>query len=117
VIRERVRRLPGGNTMVRVTVFLLGLFFVLLGLALSVLPGPLTLPPVLLGLIIWALEFAWAERLLDRARGKAQEAWQVARAHPWRAGMVSGGGLVLLVVALLLASRYELFEHARSLLG
>ena len=117
MIRERVRRLPGGNTVVRVAVFLLGLFFILLGIALSVLPGPLTIPPVLLGLVIWALEFAWAERLLDHARGKAKEAWDAARAHPWRAGLVSGGGVVLLVLALLLASRFELMDRATSLLS
>jgi hypothetical protein len=103
--------------MVRIAVFLLGLFFILLGLALSVLPGPLTLPPVLLGLVIWALEFAWAERLLDRAREKAQQAWEAARAHPWRAGLVSGGGVVLLVVALLLASRFDLVDRATSLVS
>lgn len=116
-MRERVRRLPGGNTLVRVAVFLLGLFFILLGLALSVLPGPLTIPPVLLGLVIWAAEFAWAERLVDRAKKQAREAWSAARAHPWRAGLVTGGGVVLLVVALVLASRYELVDHARSALG
>ena len=103
--------------MVRVAVFLIGLFFILLGIALSVLPGPLTIPPVLLGLVIWALEFAWAERLLDRARGKATEAWEAARAHPWRAGLVSSGGVVLLVIALLLASRFELVDRATSLVS
>ncbi|MFN2540523.1 MAG: PGPGW domain-containing protein [Mycobacteriales bacterium] len=117
MIRERVRRLPGGNTMVRLAVFLLGLFFILLGLALSVLPGPLTIPPVLLGLVIWALEFAWAERLVERARKQALDAWDAARAHPWRAGLVTGSGLVLLVVALLLAARFELVDRATSLLS
>ena len=116
-MRERVRRLPGGNTLVRVVVFLLGLFFILLGLALSVLPGPLTIPFVLLGLVIWAAEFAWAERLVERAKEQARDAWDGARAHPWRAGFVTGGGIVLLVVALVLASRYELVDHARSALG
>ena len=117
MIRERVRRLPAGNAIVRVSVFLLGLAFILLGLALSVLPGPLTIPPVLLGLVIWALEFAWAERWLDRARRQALEAWDAAQAHPWRAGLVTGGGLVLLVVALVLASKYELMDHAKSVLS
>lgn len=112
-----MRRLPGGNTVVRVAVFLLGLFFILLGLALSVLPGPLTIPPVLLGLVIWALEFAWAERLVERARKQAGEAWDAARAHPWRAGAVTGSGVVLLVIALVLASRFELLDRATSLLG
>jgi hypothetical protein len=110
-----VRRLPGGNAIVRVAVFLLGLFFILLGLALSVLPGPLTIPPVLLGLLIWSLEFAWAERWVDRARGQAQQAWEAAKAHPWRAGLVTGGGVVLLVVGLVLASKYELVDRAKSL--
>jgi drug/metabolite transporter (DMT)-like permease len=95
-------------------VFLIGLFFILLGLALSVLPGPLTIPPVLLGLVIWAAEFAWAERLVDRAKRQAQEAWEAARAHPWRAGLVTGGGVVLLVVGLVLASRYDLLDRATS---
>lgn len=117
MIRERVRRLPAGNAIVRVSVFLLGLAFILLGLALSVLPGPLTIPPVLLGLVIWALEFAWAERWLDRARRQALEAWDAAHAHPWRAGLVTGGGLALLVVGLLLASKYELVDHAKSVLS
>lgn len=116
-MRDRLRRLPGGNVLVRVAVFLAGLFFVLLGLALSVLPGPLTIPFVLLGLVIWAAEFAWAERLVDRARNQAREAWEAARAHPWRAGLVTGGGVVLLVVGLVLASRYELLDRARSALG
>jgi hypothetical protein len=117
VIRERVRRLPAGNAIVRVSVFLLGLAFILLGLALSVLPGPLTIPPVLLGLVIWALEFAWAERWLDRARRQGLETWDAAHAHPWRAGLVTGGGLALLAVALVLASKYELLDHARSVLS
>lgn len=114
-MRERVRRLPGGNTIVRVTVFLLGLFFILLGLALSVLPGPLTIPPVLLGLVIWSLEFAWADRWVSRARAQAEQAWEAAKAHPWRAGLVTGGGILLLVVGLVLASKYELLDRAKAL--
>jgi len=65
--RDRVRRTPGGRQALRVAVFLLGLFFVLLGLALAALPGPLTIPPILLGVWIWSSEFAWADRLLERA--------------------------------------------------
>lgn len=116
-MRDRVRRLPGGNTLVRVTVFLVGLFFILLGIVLSVLPGPLTIPFVLLGFVIWAAEFAWAERLVERAKAQATDAWEAAKAHPWRAGLVTGGGIALLVVAIVLADRYELLDRARSALG
>lgn len=101
----------------KVGVFLLGLAFVLLGLALSVLPGPFTIPPVLLGLLIWSLEFAFAQRWVDRARDQAVESWQSAKAHPWRAGLVSGGSIALLVVGLLLAARYGLVEHAKGLVS
>lgn len=116
-MRDRLRRLPGGNALVRALVFLLGLFFVLLGLALSVLPGPLTIPFVLLGLVVWAAEFTWAEKLVERAKGRARDSWESAKAHPWRAGLVTGGGIALLVVALVLAARYELVDHARNALG
>jgi hypothetical protein len=43
-------------------VFLAGLLCIAAGVALSVLPGPLTIPPVLLGLWIWSTEFDWAQR-------------------------------------------------------
>lgn len=117
MIREKVRRLPGGNTLVRVVVFLLGLAFIVLGLVLSVLPGPFTIPFLLLGLLTWALEFAWAERWLDKARDQAREAWDDAKAHPVKASLVTGGGIVALAVALVLASQYDLVDHARSLVG
>ncbi|MCU1602300.1 MAG: hypothetical protein JWO22_3009 [Frankiales bacterium] len=117
MIRERVRRLPGGNTLVRVAVFTLGLAFIALGLVLSVLPGPFTIPFLLLGLLTWALEFAWAERWLDKAKSQARDAWDDARAHPFKASLVTGGGIVLLLVGIVLASRYGLVDHAKSLVG
>ncbi len=117
MIRERVRRLPGGNTVVRVAVFLLGLALIALGLVLSVLPGPFTIPFVLLGLVVWALEFAWAERWLEKAKGQAHDAWDDAKAHPLKAGLVTGGGILVLVAALVLASRFDLVDHAKSFVG
>jgi uncharacterized membrane protein YbaN (DUF454 family) len=92
-LRARVRRWPAGEWIVHVVVFLLGAGFIALGLALSVLPGPLTIPPVLLGLVIWSLEFEFAERWLRRFEGPAQKAWEAAKARPWRAGIVSTAGL------------------------
>jgi len=57
-------------------VLLVGLTFIVAGLLLIVLPGPFTLPLLILGLIILALEFAWAETLLNRVRN------QGAKLHP-----------------------------------
>jgi hypothetical protein len=114
-LRARVRRLPAGEVIVHGTVFLLGAAFVGAGIAFVVLPGPLTIPPILVGLLIWSLEFDFAQSLLDRAKVPAQKAWDEARRHPWRTGLVSGGGLALVVLAMFLAVRHGLLEHARGL--
>ena len=115
--RDRVRRTPGGRQALRLAVFVLGLFFVLLGLALAALPGPLTIPPILLGVWIWSSEFAWADRLLDRARASAQEAWEKAKRRPVLSGLVTASGVVALVVGLWLVSEYELLDRGREALG
>lgn len=61
----------------RFAVTLLGGGLVLLGLALMVLPGPGFLV-VVVGLTVLATEYAWARRLLKRARSKAEEAQRAA---------------------------------------
>ncbi|TXR57644.1 TIGR02611 family protein [Quadrisphaera setariae] len=45
-----------------------GVFLILLGAATGWLPGPGGIPLVLAGLAVLASEFAWAHRLLKRAR-------------------------------------------------
>lgn len=115
--RARVRRTPGGRHFLKVAVFLLGLFFVLLGIALAALPGPLTIPPILLGVWIWSSEFAWADRLLGRAKKSAQEAWEKAKRRPVTSAFVTGSGLVAVGVGLYLTSRYELVDRVREYAG
>jgi hypothetical protein len=115
--RARLRRTPGGRHVLQVAVFLLGLFFVLLGLALAALPGPLTIPPILLGVWIWSTEFGWADRLLERAKHSAREAWEKARRKPVTSALVTGSGLAALGVGLWVASRYQLVAQARDVLG
>ena len=57
----------------RLVVLAVGVAFVGAGLAMLVLPGPGVLVCVI-GLVILATEFAWAERALDRVRGRAAAA-------------------------------------------
>lgn len=114
-IRQKVRRLPAGNLIVRSAIFLFGAAFIALGFALIALPGPLTIPPILLGLAIWSLEFDFAQAWLDRAKVPAQKAWDEAKRHPWRTGVVSGGGVILSVLAAVLVAKYDLLDHARNL--
>lgn len=115
--RARVRRTPGGALLLRLGVFLLGLFFVLLGLALVALPGPLTIPPILLGVWIWSTEFAWADRLLDRAKVSAQEAWEKSKRRPVLSALTTGSGLVALGVGIWLAGRYDVVERLTDVVG
>jgi len=112
-----MRRTPGGAQLLKVTVFLLGLAFVLLGAALIVAPGPLTIPPILLGVWIWSTEFDWADRLLDRARRSAQEAWADAKRRPVVSALVTGSGLVALGVAVWAVNRYELVPRVLEAVG
>lgn len=58
----------------RMIVLVVGLSIVGLGLVLVILPGPWTIPLVLLGLAILASEFVWARLLLQRAKGYANKA-------------------------------------------
>ena len=115
--RARMRRTPGGAQLLQVLVFLVGLAFVLLGLALIVAPGPLTIPPILVGLYVWSTEFAWADRLLERAKSSAREAWADAQRRPVLSAVVTGGGLVALGVGIWAVARYELVSRLLALVG
>ena len=46
----------------------IGSTLIVTGLLLVVLPGPFTMPLFVLGLVVLALEFAWAETMLIRVR-------------------------------------------------
>ena len=83
----------------------------MLGFALVALPGPLTIPPILLGLWIWSTEFRWADRLLDRAKDSANKALAETRRRPVLTGLVTGSGIVALVIGLYLTTRYQLVDR------
>ena len=58
---------------------MLGATIVLLGLALIVLPGPFTLPLLVLGFAILGTEFAWAARALERVKDGMERGAQAAK--------------------------------------
>jgi len=116
-LRHRIRSKPGLGQAYRLGVFVVGLAFIGLGVALAVLPGPLTIPPVLLGLWIWSTEFRFAERLFDSFKDKARDAWSHAKRHPRSSALVTVGGLVAAGVALWAVGRYELVDQARNAAG
>jgi hypothetical protein len=57
----------------RLAVLIIGSTLIALGLFLIPLPGPFTIPLVLLGLTVLSWEFSWAKRLLFRARLEIRE--------------------------------------------
>jgi len=116
-LRERVHATPSLLLPWRIGVFVLGLLFVMLGIALTALPGPLTIPPVLIGLWIWSTEFQWAARFFAVFRRKAKEAWAHARQHPLSSAAVTVGGLAAAGVAFWAVGHFGLVDKATTALG
>ena len=114
--RARIRANRALHQVYRVGVFAAGLLFIALGVALMALPGPLTIPPVLVGLWIWSTEFRFAERFFESFKAKAREAWAHAKAHPVSSSIVTFGGLALAGLAAWAVAHYGLVEKAKQTL-
>src|SRR3954451_6149748 len=99
------------RTVRRVALFVAGLLLILLGLVLIVLPGPLTIPPILLGLWLWSREFEFARRWLRPVQAKAALAKRAARERPVHTAVVTVLGLAAAVVVVWAALRYDLVER------
>jgi uncharacterized membrane protein YbaN (DUF454 family) len=113
-----VRSNPTTYRIYRVPVFVVGLLCIAAGFALSVLPGPLTIPPVLLGLwIFWSTEFGWAQRLFQRAKVKGRQAWQHAKAHPVSSAAITVGGVVAVVVGVWALQHFHVVAVVRGAVG
>jgi uncharacterized membrane protein YbaN (DUF454 family) len=112
-----VRSNPTTYRIYRVPVFVVGLLCIAAGFALSVLPGPLTIPPVLLGLWIWSTEFGWAQRLFQRAKVTGRQAWQHAKAHPVSSAAITVGGVVAVVVGVWALQHFHVVAVVRGAVG
>lgn len=115
--RDRVRTKPGLGQLYRVVVFLAGLVCIAFGLVLSIFPGPLTIPPVLLGLWIWSTEFRWARRMFEAFQRKARVAWAHAKQHPVSSGLITVGGLVAAAAVIWAVQHFDLVGRAREVVG
>jgi hypothetical protein len=115
--RERMHRRRDVALAWRIGVFAAGLLCVAVGVALAVLPGPLTIPPILLGLWVWSIEFVWAQRFFATFRKKGAEAWSHARQHPVSSVAITVGGLALAGAAFWAVGHFELVDRATTALG
>jgi uncharacterized protein (TIGR02611 family) len=97
--RRRIRSNAQTHLLYRIVVGVVGLLIVVLGLLLVPFPGPGWLI-VILGIVVWASEFAWAQRLLYRARHflKVWTGWLQTQA--WWVRALALLGTAILVGAL-----------------
>jgi uncharacterized protein (TIGR02611 family) len=96
---EHVRK----GTFYRVVFAVAGVIVTLAGLAMLVTPGPaFVIIPI--GLAMLALEFAWAERALDHALDKAEQAERKARETTRAQRLMAAGAGVLAVAAFVAAA-------------
>jgi len=75
--REALRRNRGLDTAWRVSVFALGVTLVVAGVIMFVIPGP-GWATVILGLVVLASEFSWANRALTPVKDAAKRASDAA---------------------------------------
>jgi uncharacterized protein (TIGR02611 family) len=107
-LRGRVRAWPGGVTIWRGLVVVVGLVLVLGGLALVPLPGPGWLI-VFLGIAVWGTEFEWAARLLVWAKLKVfQGTNRIAQLPLWLRVL---GGLATLGVVVAVVWAYLVWQN------
>jgi uncharacterized protein (TIGR02611 family) len=93
-VRARQERHRRRNRVYRIAFAAVGFAVLLAGLIMLVTPGP-GIPVIILGLGMLALEFAWAERWLERVANTVEQAVeQVAEGSPVRRAVVLGIGLL-----------------------
>jgi uncharacterized protein (TIGR02611 family) len=101
-LQARKERHLARGRLYRIVFAVAGFTVLLAGLALLVLPGP-GLLVIAVGLTILALEFAWAERMLERAIDRMERARQVTtEASRWQkifGGLAIAAGLGAVIVA------------------
>jgi uncharacterized protein (TIGR02611 family) len=103
-VRERRARHQERSRIYRVGFAVAGFLVLVAGLVMTVTPGP-GIPVIILGLTMLALEFAWAERSLEKILDRAEKAFdEVTKGSPVRRAIVLGGGAVALaaIVAVFL---------------
>ena len=105
------------RTLRRVVVFVSGLLLIITGLVLIVLPGPLTIPPILLGVWLWSREFEFARRWLRPMRAKGAVAWEQAKRKPVHTAFVTALGLVGAALLIWASFRYDLIARGSDLVG
>jgi uncharacterized protein (TIGR02611 family) len=116
----KIRANPTGRLAVKIAVGVLGGLVVALGIVLIPFPGP-GWAIVILGLAIWALEFAWAKNLLEFTKRHVQSWTHWIGRQTWPIRLLVGAIGMIFVSAVVWASvrvslGIDLFVKAKDLL-
>ena len=107
-VRARRERHKERSRLYRLGFALLGFVVCAAGVVMLVTPGP-GIPVLIVGLAMLALEFAWAERWLERILDRAELAVeQVTHGSPVRRAIVLGAGVVALVAIAVMVAVWDL---------
>ena len=106
-VRARQERHRQRNRIVRIAFAIAGFVVLLAGVIMLVTPGP-GIPVIILGLGMLALEFAWAERWLERVLNRAEQAVdQVTQGSPLRRAAVIALGLLSLAAVITVIALWD----------
>jgi uncharacterized protein (TIGR02611 family) len=97
-LAERKARYQERGKLYRIGWVTLGVIITLAGCAMLITPGP-AFVVIPLGLAMLALEFAWAERALEKALEQAAKAEEKARNADSRAKVAAAIAVVLVIAA------------------
>jgi uncharacterized protein (TIGR02611 family) len=106
-VRARRMRHRERNRIYRVGFALLGFLVCAAGVVMLVTPGP-GIPVLILGLTMLALEFAWAERWLERILDRGEQAFeQVTKGSPAKRAALLALGVVTLAATVFMYIRWD----------
>jgi len=101
-VRARRERHRERSRIYRFAFAAAGFLVSLAGVVMLVTPGP-GIPVIILGLTMLALEFAWAERWLERVIDRAERAVdQVTKGSPARRALLLGAGVAAVIAVVLM---------------
>jgi uncharacterized protein (TIGR02611 family) len=107
-VRARRDRHKERNRIYRAAFAVLGFVVLAAGIVMLVTPGP-GIPAIILGLGMLALEFAWAERWLERLLARAEQAVdQVTHGSPIRRAVVLAAGALAVVAGVALVIFWDI---------
>ncbi|MEV4345837.1 TIGR02611 family protein [Actinoplanes sp. NPDC049596] len=119
-VLDKIRANPTGRLALKISVATLGAIVVAVGIVLIPFPGP-GWAIVILGLAIWAIEFAWARKLLEFTRRHVQSWTHWIARQSWPVKIVVGLVSFAFVCAIVyfsvkLSLGIDLIEEGRKIL-